>query len=149
MKKNDKQYELNLPDYTIANILQTGNWMNEKFSDHLKQYAISIQQFQVLRSLKELKGAPADLQTLQAEMVSKNSNTTRLVEKLRLKGFITRIQNEENRRKVDIRITNDGLKLLEDIESVKTDFEKDIVGNLSTTEIIALNQLLEKIRNKK
>lgn len=148
MKKNDKQYELNLPDYTIANILQTGNWMNEKFSDHLKQYAISIQQFQVLRSLKELKGAPADLQTLQAEMVSKNSNTTRLVEKLRLKGLITRIQNEENRRKVDIRITNDGLKLLEDIESVKTDFEKDIVGNLSTTEIIALNQLLEKIRNK-
>jgi len=149
LKKNDKQYELNLPDYTIANILQTGNWMNEKFSDHLKQYAISIQQFQVLRSLKELKGEPADLQTLQAEMVSKNSNTTRLVEKLRLKGFITRIQNEENRRKVDIRITNDGLKLLEDIESVKTDFEKDIVGNLSTTEIIALNQLLEKIRNKK
>jgi DNA-binding MarR family transcriptional regulator len=148
LKKNDKQYELNLPDYTIANILQTGNWMNEKFSDHLKQYAISIQQFQVLRSLKELKGAPADLQTLQAEMVSKNSNTTRLVEKLRLKGLITRIQNEENRRKVDIRITNDGLKLLEDIESVKTDFEKDIVGNLSTTEIIALNQLLEKIRNK-
>lgn len=148
MNKNDKQYELNLPDYTIANILQTGNWMNEKFSDHLKQYAISIQQFQVLRSLKELKGEPADLQTLQAEMVSKNSNTTRLVEKLRLKGFITRIQNEENRRKVDIRITNDGLKLLEDIESVKTDFEKDIVGNLSTTEIIALNQLLEKIRNK-
>ena len=148
MNKKDKKDELILPDYTIENILQTGNWMNEKFSDHLKQYAISIQQFQVLRSLKELKGAPADLQTLQAEMVSKNSNTTRLVEKLRLKGLITRIQNEENRRKVDIRITNDGLKLLEDIESVKTDFEKDIVGNLSTTEIIALNQLLEKIRNK-
>lgn len=148
MNKNDKQYELNLPDYTIANILQTGNWMNEKFSDHLKQYAISIQQFQVLRSLKELKGEAADLQTLQAEMVSKNSNTTRLVEKLRLKGFITRNQNEENRRKVDIKITDKGLKLLEDIENVQTEFENDIVGNLSTTEIIALNQLLEKIRNK-
>ena len=148
MNKNDKKEDLNLPDLTIANILQTGNWMNETFSDHLKQFALSIQQFQVLRSLKKLNGQPADLQSLQAEMVSKNSNTTRLVEKLRLKGLITRIQNEENRRKVDIRITNDGLKLLEDIESVKTDFEKDIVGNLSTTEIIALNQLLEKIRNK-
>lgn len=148
MKKNDKQYELNLPDYTIANILQTGNWMNEKFSDHLKQYALSIQQFQVLRSLKELKGASADLQTLQAEMVSKNSNTTRLVEKLRLKGYITRFQNEENRRKVDIKITDEGLTLLNEIEGVQIDFENTIVGNLSTTEIIALNQLLEKIRNK-
>jgi len=145
---NDKKDELNLPDYTIANILQTGNWMNEKFSDHLKQYAISIQQFQVLRSLKELKGAPADLQTIQGEMVSKNSNTTRLVEKLRLKGYITRTQNEENRRKVDISITDEGLEILKDIENVQNDFEDDVVGNLSTTEIIALNQLLEKIRNK-
>jgi len=148
LNKNDKKYELNLPDYTIANILQTGNWMNEKFSDHLKQYALSIQQFQVLRSLKELKGASADLQTLQAEMVSKNSNTTRLVEKLRLKGYITRFQNEENRRKVDIKITDEGLTLLNEIEGVQIDFENTIVGNLSTTEIIALNQLLEKIRNK-
>lgn len=147
MNKNDKKDELNLPDYTIANILQTGNWMNEKFSDHLKQYAISIQQFQVLRSLKELKGAPVDLQTLQAEMISKNSNTTRLVEKLRLKGLINRIQNEDNRRKVDISITDEGLQLLDEIEKVQSSFEKSVVGNLTTTEIIALNQLLEKIRN--
>lgn len=146
MNKNEKSNELNLPDYTIANILHTGNWMNEKFSDHLKQYAISIQQFQVLRSLKALKGAPADLQSIQAEMVSKSSNTTRLVEKLRLKGLITRIQNEENRRKVDINITEEGLKLLAEIEIVQTKFENEIVSNLSTTEIIALNQLLEKIR---
>ena len=148
MNKNDKRHELNLPDYTIANILHTGNWMNEKFSDHLKQYAISIQQFQVLRSLKELKGAPADLQSIQAEMVSKNSNTTRLVEKLRLKGLITRIQNEKNRRKVDINITKEGLELLAEIEIIHTEFENEIVSNLSRTEIIALNQLLEKIRNK-
>ena len=148
MNKNEKNDELNLPDYTIANILHTGNWMNEKFSDHLKQYAISIQQFQVLRSLKALKGAPADLQSIQAEMVSKSSNTTRLVEKLRLKGLITRIQNEENRRKVDINITEEGLELLAEIEIVHTEFENEIVSNLSQTEIIALNQLLEKIRNK-
>lgn len=148
MNKNEKNDELNLPDYTIANILHTGNWMNEKFSDHLKQYAISIQQFQVLRSLKELQGAPANLQSIQAEMVSKNSNTTRLVEKLRLKGLITRIQNEENRRKVDINITEEGLELLAEIEIVHTEFENEIVSNLSQTEIIALNQLLEKIRNK-
>jgi len=146
LNKDGKKYELNLPDYTIANILQTGNWMNEKFSDHLKLYGLSIQQFQVLRSLKEMNGASADLQTLQAEMVSKNSNTTRLVEKLRLKGYITRNQNEENRRKVDIKITDEGLKMLADIENVQSDFEKDVVGNLTTTEIIALNQLLEKIR---
>jgi len=148
LNKNDKNGELNLPDITIANILHTGNWMNEKFSDHLKQYALSIQQFQVLRSLKVLKGEPASLLTLQANMVSKNSNTTRLVEKLRLKGLITRIQDEENRRKVEIRITDTGLKLLAEIETIHSDFENDVVGNLSNDEILTLNKLLKKIRNK-
>ena len=148
MNKNGKNEELNLPDFTIANILHTGNWMNERFSDHLKQYALSIQQFQVLRSLRELKGESADLQSLQAEMVSKNSNTTRLVEKLRLKGLITRIQNEVNRRKVDIRITDAGLELLDEIDIVHSEFENDVVGNLTDLEIKTLNTLLQKIRNK-
>ena len=148
MNIDDKKEELNLPDYTIANILQTGNWMNETFSDHLKQFALSIQQFQVLRSLKKLNNEPADLQTLQAEMVSKNSNTTRLVEKLRLKGFITRFQNEENRRKVEIRITKQGLELLNEIEIIQKEFENEVVSNLSENEILTLNKLLIKIRNK-
>ena len=148
LNKNEKKEDLNLPDFTIANILHTGNWMNETFSDHLKQFALSIQQYQVLRSLKKLKGQPADLQTLQAEMVSKNSNTTRLVEKLRLKGLITRFQNEENRRKVEIRITDQGLELLNEIGKIQESFENSVVENLSKQEILDLNRLLIKIRNK-
>ena len=148
MNKNDKKDELSLPDYTIENILHTGNWMNEKFSDHLKQYALSIQQYQVLRSLRELGGEPANLLTLQAEMVSKNSNTTRLVEKLRLKGLISRIQSEENRRMVEIRITEKGLNLLAEIDDVHSEFKNDIVEGLTEAEILTLNKLLEKIRNK-
>jgi len=148
LNKNDKKDELSLPDYTIENILQTGNWMNEKFSDHLKQYALSIQQYQVLRSLRELGGEPANLSTLQAEMVSKSSNTTRLVEKLRLKGLINRIQSEENRRMVEIRITEKGLNLLAEIDDVHTEFKNDIVEGLTDNEILTLNKLLKKIRNK-
>jgi DNA-binding MarR family transcriptional regulator len=145
---DDKNDPSNLPEFTIENILQTGNWMNEKFSDHLKQYGLSIQQFKVLRSLRDLKGEPANLQTLQAEMVSKNSNTTRLVEKLRLKGLITRVQNEENRRKVEIRITDDGLGLLSEIDVIHNEFENNIVENLTDKELALLNNLLKKIRNK-
>jgi len=148
LNKNDKKDELNLPAYTIDNILHTGNWMNEKFSDHLKQYALSIQQYQVLRSLRKLNGEPTNLLALSAEMVSKNSNTTRLVEKLRLKGLISRVQNEENRRQVDIRITEEGLKLLDEIDTIHIGFENSVVENLSNNEILILNKLLEKIRNK-
>jgi len=145
---NNGNNDNSLPSSTINNILLTGNWMNEIFSDHLKQFALSIQQYQVLRSLKALNGEPADLQSLSAEMMSKNSNTTRLVEKLRLKGLITRVQNEENRRKVDIRITEEGLKLLDEIDVIQNDFENIVIKNLDSSEISVLNKLLIKIRNK-
>ncbi|SDW92992.1 DNA-binding transcriptional regulator, MarR family [Lutibacter oricola] len=148
MNKKGIYDNINLPDITINNLLITGNWMNEVYSVHLKQYALSIQQYQVLRSLRNLNGEPANLQTLQELMVSKNSNTTRLVEKLRLKGLITRIQNEENRRKVEIRITKAGLQLLSEIDSSQEEFEQNVTSNLRPTELIALNQLLKKIRNK-
>lgn len=148
MKLDGNSNSINLPALTIDNLLKTGNWMNEMFTDHLKQFALSIQQYQVLRSLRDLNGEPANLQTLQVLMVSKNSNTTRLVEKLRLKGLITRIQSEENRRKVEINITDAGLQLLKEIDAIQKEFENDTVSNLTKNEIIALNQLLEKIRNK-
>ena len=148
MNKNDKNDEISLPDYTIENILHTGNWMNEKFSDHLKQFALSIQQYQVLRSLRKLRGESADLSSLSAQMVSKNSNTTRLVEKLRLKGLITRMQNEFNRRKVEIRITDDGLALLTEIDIIQEQFENSVVSNLEAHELETLNKLLIKIRIK-
>ncbi|SFS34274.1 MarR family winged helix-turn-helix transcriptional regulator [Lutibacter maritimus] len=148
MNKNDKKDELNLPGYTIDNILQTGNWMTETYSDHLKQYALSIQQYQVLRSLRDLNGEPTDLLTLSAQMVSKNSNTTRLVEKLRLKKLISRVQNEENRRKVDITITDKGIALLEEIDTIQPQFETGVVNTLTESEIKTLNILLEKLRNK-
>lgn len=147
MKVHKNKEELGLPEYTIANILHTGNWMNERFSNHLKRFSISIQQFHVLRSLKELKGASADLQTIKTYMISRNSNTTRLVEKLRLKEFITRNPNSNNRRKVDIKITDKGLELLNEIELVHSDFKNSIVSNLSTNEIVTLNELFVKIRN--
>ena len=148
MKLDGNSNPNKLPALTIDNLLKTGNWMNEMFTDHLKQFALSIQQYQVLRSLRDLNGEPANLQTLQVLMVSKNSNTTRLVEKLRLKGLITRIQSEENRRKVEINITDAGLQLLKEIDAIQKEFENDTVSNLTKNEIIALNQLLEKIRNK-
>jgi len=144
---SNENKDVSLPDYTINNILLAGNWMNEKFSDHLKQYALSIQQYQVLSSLRDLEGETTDLLTLTSQMMSKNSNTTRLVEKLRLKGLITREQNPTNRRKVDIGITEAGLELLAEIDPVQERFEKDVTKSMTKRDLLTLNRLIEKMMN--
>jgi DNA-binding MarR family transcriptional regulator len=69
-----------------------------------------------------------------------------LVEKLRLKGLLTREQSQENRRKVEILITQKGVLLLKEIEKAQIRKEKEIMKSLTKRDMVTLNKLLNKIR---
>jgi DNA-binding MarR family transcriptional regulator len=77
-------------------------------------------------------------------MVSKMSNTTRLVDKLLLKGFVSRNICKQNRRKIEIQITKEGIKILEQIDGILFETEKKILENFNETELHELNTLLNK-----
>lgn len=140
---------LPLSKKVIINLLYT----NTSFSDHiyatLKPYDISIQQFNVLRILKGQQGKPANLSTIQERMVSKMSNTTRLVDKLILKGYVERIVCPSNRRKVEITITKEGIEFLEIVSKKMDQTEEKLTSSLTEEELNTLNNLLNKIRNNK
>jgi DNA-binding MarR family transcriptional regulator len=82
-------------------------------------------------------------------MIAKNSNTTRLIDKLLLKELVTREVCPENRRKIEVLITQKGLDLLKELDPKVLDHEKVFASNLSEIELIQLNTLLEKYRNLK
>jgi DNA-binding MarR family transcriptional regulator len=127
------------------NILLTGSWLYNLNANFLKQYDLTPEQFNVLRILRGSHPKPMMLLDITARMIDKNSNCTRLVEKLRQKGWVTRELCATNRRQVDITITNRGLQLLKRIDSCSTEWLKAI-RQLSKSEAAALNQLLDKIR---
>lgn len=131
---------------TVINLLFMSNWINEKSTEFFKQFDISSQQYNVLRILRGNKGTPVNLMYIQERMISKMSNTTRLIEKLRLKKFLTREQCPENRRKIDIQISKEGLKQLAEIDAVMEVYELRIVKNLNAQELDTLNELLDKLR---
>lgn len=131
---------------TVLSILYTNLTLSEKFNEILKPYDISAEQFNVLRILRGQKGKAANMCLIQDRMISKTSNTTRLVDKLLLKELVTRDTCPENRRKIDVNITEKGLKLLEELDPKVVAHEERFTSKLSTTEIETLNYLLEKIR---
>lgn len=131
----------------LLNLLFTGNWINDEITSILKPFDISTQQFNVLRILKGMKGEPSSLQTIQERMISKMSNTTRLVDKLIKKNYVQRVQCETNRRKVDITITEEGLKALDVINFEVDKAESKMTDNLTTKELEQINNLLNKLRN--
>lgn len=138
---------LALPKKTVLNILYTQNVINDKFSEVLKPFDISAEQFNVLRILRGQKGCPANMSLLQERMLAKTSNTTRLVDKLLLKELVTRKVCPENRRKVEVLITAKGLDLLTELDPKVDQHEACFTSNLSNEELETLNNLLEKFRN--
>ncbi|GAB3724940.1 MarR family winged helix-turn-helix transcriptional regulator [Flavobacterium koreense] len=133
----------------VLNIMVTQNVVTEKFNEVLKPYDLSGEQYNVLRILRGQKGNPANMCVIQERMIAKNSNTTRLIDKLLLKNLVTREVCPENRRKIEVLITEKGLELLEELDPKVLENEKLFAANLNQKELVELNTLLEKYRNLK
>lgn len=128
-----------------VNILYTSSWLEAQNIQRFKPYGISPQQYNVLRILRGSSPKPLMLSDISSRMIDKNSNATRLVEKLRLKGFVKREVCENNRRQVDIVITSKGLDLLTEIDNA-TDTWGESFKSITKSEAEALNNALDRLR---
>lgn len=129
---------------TIIHFKLVSNKLDEVISLALKPFDVSIEQFNVLRILRGQHDRPANLSTLNERMVTKMSNTTRLVDKLLLKGFADRKTCKTNRRKVEITITKRGREELERMDVAVSQAEKSALKDLSCQDLEQLNILLNK-----
>ncbi|MFT4698605.1 MAG: DNA-binding MarR family transcriptional regulator [Flavobacteriaceae bacterium] len=137
---------LDINTKTVINILFTSKYIEESFLSVLKPFDLSSQQYNVLRILRGQKGKPANLCTLQERMIDKSSNTTRLVDKLIQKKLASRQICEANRRKVEIFITEKGLELLNKLDPITKQKNKEILNHLNQNELEVLNSSLDTIR---
>ena len=128
---------------TIIHLMLVNNKIHEETAHALKPFDVSQEQFNVLRILKGQGDKPANLCTLNERMVTKMSNTTRLVDKLLAKGYVSRMVCKANRRKIDIRITPEGSQALEGMSDAMKNAEEALLQNFSNNELEQLNLLLD------
>ena len=139
--------KLSITKKVMLNLTFTRNYIGDKFSELLKPYGISSEQYNVLRILRGQKGNPINMQDIQERMVTKNSNTTRLIDKLLLKEMVIRNTCSNNRRKIEIKITDIGLKILSELDPIIEKHDSVLTEKITKKELETLNILLEKIRN--
>ena len=144
-----KSAEISPSKKIVLNIMYTQNVLAESFNEILKENDLSPEQFNVQRILRGQKGKPANMCTIQERMIAKTSNTTRLVDKLLLKELVTREVCPNNRRMMEVMITEKGLEVLKVLDPDVEKYEKRFADNLSAEELENLNSLLEKYRTIK
>lgn len=128
----------------IINIIYTHHWLLEKQHQVFDDFDITHQQFNVLRILRGKYPEATSPGAVKEVMIDKNPDLTRLCDRLVNKALIKREFNSENRRQVVLKITQQGLNLLEEIEPVMQAASKQI--KLTEKDATILSDLLDKLR---
>lgn len=132
----------------VVQVMKGGNVFAEHIGNTLQPFGLSLQQFNVLRILRGRNGVAASLESITEDMIHRVSNTSRIVDKLLEKAFVKRAVCLENRRKVNIFITQKGLRLLKKIDNIINQTEETLTASLSKKEMDQLLQLLNKLKTE-
>ncbi|MCP4521075.1 MAG: winged helix DNA-binding protein [Cytophagales bacterium] len=127
------------------NIIYTGNWLTDIIVAHLKPYKITEQHFNILRILRGKHPNVSFPSEIKEVLINKKGDLTRLLDKLVKMELVHRDVNAENRRMVNISITQKGLDLLSELDDA-FNTEEIIKEKLSEKETEQLNVLLDKLR---
>lgn len=130
----------------MVNIVYTSNWLSALHGHHLKPFGLTQQQFNILRILRGQHPQPATIRLLTERMLDKMSNASRLVEKLRQKELVERDPCQEDRRQVNVKISQKGLELLKELDVAMEDADMMIRNGLTEEEAKELNRMLDKLR---
>ena len=126
------------------NIIYTANWLNEKMGQILATEDITQQQYNILRILR---GSECPLSTLKIRerMLDKMSDTSRIVDRLIVKGLVEKTACIKDKRLVDITVSKKGLQLLEKLDALNDHIDSVLKG-VSEKEANTMNQILDKLR---
>jgi DNA-binding MarR family transcriptional regulator len=127
------------------NVIHTYQILITGFNELLKENGLSFGQFMVLNILEQ-RGEVTNMSFIQQKMVAKESNATRLIDKLLSKDFVTREVCADNRRKIDVAITEKGKVLLSRLNGLVKGYEEKFGDRLTQQELTEFVELLGKYR---
>lgn len=128
----------------IINLVYTNCWLDQQLKSFFDRHDITQQQFNILRILRGA-GEPLSTLEIRQRMLDRMSDTSRIVDRMVVKGFVKKTPKEDDKRKVDVNITSKGRKLLEKLDELSDEMDA-VAGNISDEEATVLNNLLDKIR---
>jgi len=128
------------------NLLKTGSWVEEKVKNALKPFDLTHAQLNVLHILSENEPEPVSASELKKKILVSNPDVTRLLDRLVKKGYVLRKICPENRRKMDISLTESGRILFYTAHgSVKNSLGNFFANQITEDEATELRRILHKI----
>ncbi len=128
----------------VVGVLYLETVILQDLENHLEHYKLTYQQFNILRILKGQYPVGVKLSLLKERMLHKQSDVSRLVNRLANMGLLEKKEDKFSKRKLYIILSDKGLALINSID-VGHDKFKSVTTALNPGEIAQLNLLFDKI----
>lgn len=117
-------------------------------SETLKQFELTPTQYNVLRILRGAGEAGASCSEISERLVTKDSDITRLLDRLDARGLISRGRETKDRRVMIARITKEGSRVLADLDKPIAECHSRQLGHLKDKQLESLSRLLDAVRDR-
>lgn len=134
-------------EFMTVSIMHTANMLEGKLTPLMKSFNLTNAQYNILRILRGAHPANLNVSDIRERVMYPSSDVTRLLDKLVDKQLVDRRFCEEDRRKVELKISNKGLQLLNDIRPRLTIAFNQFFENIVTEE--EANRLIETLHKIK
>ncbi len=129
-----------------VNIIYTGNWLRDLHLNTFKSFDLLPQHYNILRIIKGRHPEAVSPGQIKEVMLDKGNDVTRLIDKLVKKHLVKRKTCPENRRKIDITLTEKGMEVLEEMTREMDKINRRFFRQISEEEAALLSDLLDKFR---
>jgi DNA-binding MarR family transcriptional regulator len=115
-------------------------------NETLKSSELTPTQYNVLRILRGAGLAGASCSEISERLVTKDSDITRLLDRLETRGLISREREAKDRRIIMARITEEGLRLLSELDKPIERCHRRQLGHMGEKQLATLSRLLDASR---
>jgi DNA-binding MarR family transcriptional regulator len=127
------------------NILYTASILKCFFNAYFKKYDLTTEQYNVMRIVRGQSPKSVKVKDISSRILSRNSNTTRIIDKLEVKKLLKRSEANKDKRAVNVTLTDEGIALLKRIDDGMLESSPHL-KSLEETEAGVLTKLLDKMR---
>jgi DNA-binding MarR family transcriptional regulator len=137
-----------LEEETYLSLQRTAESLDWKLGGLLKPFGITTTQYNVLRILRSSGACGSACGEIAQRMVTRDSDVTRLLDRMENMGLVTRCREQRDRRVVTTCLTPEASRLLEKLDDPVGQLMQQLLGEMGARRLTNLSELLELARQK-
>src|SRR5579862_9373137 len=126
-------------------IVRTSDQLQIRFARLFREFGLTPSQYNILRILRG-EGKPLPILEIASRTITVVPGITGLIDRLQQAGFVNRLRCEKDRRVIYVALTDQGIKILADLDEPLLALHRKLMGHLAASELTELIRLLEKVR---